>query len=100
MASASAGRLSSRIWRSRREAHPIGERLEEGDLYGHALVGTFAPEQRRQDIGIGVHPGREVGDCDAGLGGCLRGPRDGDETGLALYKQVVGLFVPVRAEVP
>jgi hypothetical protein len=45
---------------------------------------------------VGVHTSRYVGDGDTCFGRRLLRARDGDETGLALDEQVVGLLVPVR----
>jgi hypothetical protein len=80
-----------------REAHPLGERLEEGDLYGRAIARPLTPEQRCQDARVGVHTSRYVGDGDARLGRRLTGARDGDEPGLALDEQIVGLLIAVRS---
>jgi hypothetical protein len=47
VAGASAGRLFVAVFGVvGGEAHPLGERLEEIDLYGCALAGPLAPQQR------------------------------------------------------
>jgi hypothetical protein len=98
VAGAAAGRLFVAVFGVvGGEAHPLGERLEEGDLDGRALAGPLAPQQRGKDARVGVHARRYVGDGDARFGRRLGRARDGDEAGLALDEQVVGLFVPVRA---
>src|SRR3954452_19736742 len=62
-----------------------------------AAPSPAAPQQRGKDARVGVHARRYVGDGDARFGRRLGRARDGDEGGLALDEQVVGLFVAVRA---
>ena len=52
--------------------------------------------ERRQDIGIGIHTGGDVGDRRAGFGGLLLRAGDRNETGFALDQQVVGFLVAIR----
>ena len=73
--------------------------LEHGDVDVAALPGLAALQQRRQDAGVGVHAGGDVGDRAAGLGRRLGRAGDRQETGLALDQQVVGLLVAVGAVV-
>ena len=83
-----------------RVAGPLGQRLEHRDVQMPASPGARAFEQRRQDAGVGVHAGRDVGDRRAGLARLAGRAGDRDEAGLALDQQVVGLLVAVRAVCP
>ena len=79
--------------------HQLAERVEHGDAQRRASAGPLPVVQRGQDAAVGVHPGREVGDGEAGLGRRLRGAGRHDQPGLALHQQVVGLLRAVRAAV-
>ena len=78
-------------------AHPFAQRVEHGHLEAAAPPGPLPLVQRGQHAGVGVHPGRDVGHRDAGLGRLVRRPGDGQQPGLALHQQVVGLLAGVRA---
>ena len=79
-----------------REAHPLAERLQHGDLERLSLAGPGPLVQRGEHPGVGVHPGRDVRDGDPGLGRVLGRTGDRDEPRFALDEQVVGLAVGVR----
>ena len=81
------------------KAHPFAQRFEHGHVDVAALARLAAQQQRRQDAGVGVHAGGDVGDGAAGLAGCLGRAGDRQETGLALDQQVVRLLVAVGAVV-
>ena len=64
-----------------------------------ALSRFAALKQRREDAGVGIHAGRNVGDRTTGLGRFVGRAGHRQETRLALDQQVVGFFVAVRAVV-
>jgi hypothetical protein len=74
-----------------REAHPLDRGLEHGHVEVGAPAGLLALEERGQDAAVGVHAGGDVGHGDPDLGHLLLAAGDGQEAGLALHHQVVGL---------
>ena len=83
-----------------RESHPLRERVEERDVHDRALAAPRAREQRRQDAGVSIHPGGDVGDGDADFARRVRGAGDRDQPDFALNQQVVGFSSCVGPEVP
>ncbi len=79
-----------------RIVHPLDQRFQHRDVQVLAASGLLPLEQCRQDAGIGVHPGRDVGDRRPRLGRRVLGPRHRQEPGLPLDQQVIGLAVAVR----
>ena len=59
-----------------RVAGPLGQRLEHRDVDALSLAGLAALQQRREDIAVRVHAGRDVGDRRPRLAGLFR--RAGD----------------------
>ena len=63
-----------------RIAHPLGQRFEHGHIDVAALPGLAAQQQRREDAGVGIHAGRDIGHRVAGLARRLGRARDREET--------------------
>ena len=81
-------------------AHPLAQGVQQGHLEAGSAAGALPLVQRGQDPAVGVHPGGDVGDRDAGLARLLRGAGDRKQPGLALHQQVVGLLAGVGAVRP
>ena len=81
-------------------AHPLAESLEHRDVDGGALFGPVPAQERRQDPGVRIHSGGDVGDRDPDLAWLLLGACDGEQACLALDQQIVGLLVAVRTRRP
>ena len=98
MLGAGSRRVTTRRGRDvERLTHPIDDAVEEIYLDVDAVAGARPFDERGQDSRQSVHPGRDVDDGDADLGGFLGGTRHRDEAGLALNQQIVGSAVGVRA---
>ncbi len=82
-----------------RVAHPFDERFQHRDVDVPAATRGRALQQRGEDVRIGVHAGRDVGDRRSRFRRRLLGAGDRQEARLALDQQVVGLAVAVRAVV-
>ena len=80
-----------------RVAHPLTHGFEHGHVNVTALTRAAAQQQRRQNVGVRIHAGGNVGHRDAGLGRRLGRTGHRQEAGLALDEQVIGLFVAIRA---
>ena len=78
-----------------REAHPLGHGFQHRDVDAAAAAGFRALEQRREDVAVGVHAGRDVDDGAAGLRGVFLRARDRQQPRLALDQQVVSLLVAI-----
>ena len=81
----------------RKVAEPGEDALEHGDVDDLPGAGLLPLEQRQDDAQGRVHAGGDVGHRDAGPGGLVGITGGGDDAGLALDQQVVGLDVAVGA---
>ena len=80
-----------------RVAHPLAQRFEHGHVDVAALASFAAQQQGRQDVGVGVHAGCDVGHGVARLGRCVGRAGDRQQPGFALDQEVIGLLVAVGA---
>ena len=78
-------------------AHPFPKRLQHRHINVAALPGAPAQQQGGEDVGVGVHARRNVGNRVTGFAGIVGRAGDAQETRLALDQQVVGFFVAVGA---
>ena len=76
---------------------PGEDALEHGDVDDLTRAGLFPLEQRQDDAQGRVHAGGDVGDGHARARGSVGIAGGGDDAGLALDEQVIGLDVAVRA---
>ncbi|MCY1531030.1 hypothetical protein D9M68_662410 [compost metagenome] len=76
---------------------PFRQRFQHGHLDAQACAGASALYERRQDAGIGIHAGGDIGDGDARACRGFGRAGQGDQAGSRLYQQVIGLLVAVGA---
>ena len=82
-----------------RITHPLGECLEHGNVDVLAFTSLLAVQERRQDVGVGVHAGGDIGNRWTRLGWGVFGACHRHKTRLALNQQVIRFFVAVGAVV-
>ena len=81
----------------RKVPQPGEDALEHGDVDDLARAGLLPLKQRQDDAQGRVHAGGDVGHGHAGPGRLVGIAGGGDDAGLALDEQVVGLDVAVGA---
>ena len=77
------------------KSHPFGHGFEQGNGDMRTLAGSAALDQRREDGGVGLAGGGDVGDGNAALDHDFAVAGDREKARFRLHEQVVGLlFAP------